>query len=289
MMLSGDIITLAIILVIDLIILISLFFLPVSPVRSNLYRLGFTLGIISSSGILITLLVCVMSSREGWNYTSSIPVIFIICLPFITVWCTKRWVLTGSVVLALEALVLVVLPYGVQYLVEMNHFSNIIYQLLGGVLVLSGILLLHSWRTDLKTTPEKKCSDMRFAGLITGLMTVIILTPIFISSTYSYALNEERESAVILLVVLLAIFTGYGISWKSPCIGGWVLMVAGILDIFILFVIGFNFPWKLPLLADIVIVSLLPTSSGILLILYDREKGRIYMDYMISSVKFFRK
>ena len=288
-MLPGDIITLTILLFLDVTILISLFFIPISSVRGNLYGLGFTLWIISSSGILITVLVCIMFSREGWNNISSILVILVTCLPYLTLWCIRRWILTGGIILILEALVLVVFPYGFRDLCELTAFTNLIYQLFGGILALSGILLYHWWRVNPALSPWRKCRDLRKTSLILGFITLVVIIPVYISSIYTFAVNYERESAAVLLIVLLAASAGYGLNWKSPCTGGWILLVAGIMDLFILLILDFYFPWKLPLLGNITIVNMLPALSGILSILYDREKGRIYTDYMISSGKFFRK
>ena len=284
-MLPRDIITMAISITLAIVIFVCLFRITKANWRFGLRRTGFSLGIIGVIGLIATTFTYTLSEHRGWYGELSIFVISSSFAPLITLAISWKWELIGGPILIIETLVLGVLPYGILSPLEFTSFASILYQLFVFMLLLSGSFIIHAWRINQALTPVKRYKNLHNAGLFSGLITVIVLTPVYLSAAFGFAMGERGELAIIMLIILLVALTGSGLAWKLPYVSGWTLILISILDLFVLFGLDPYFIWELPLLADITIVSLLPASSGALLLISCREESYIYADYIESTSK----
>jgi hypothetical protein len=284
-MLPRDIITMAISITLAIIVFACLFRITKSNWRSGLRRTGFILGFIGAIGFVAITFINMLSRHSGWYGELSIFILSSSLVPLIILAIFWKWELIGGPMLTIETLILGVLPYGITSFLELTPFTSILYQLSGFMLLLSGSLIIHAWKANQTLTPEKRYKDLHSAGLFIGLVTVIVLVPAFLSAALGFVMAEQSELAILMLIILLVALTGVSLAWKLPCISGWIFIVVSILDLFTLFAIEPYFMWKLPLIANITIVSLLPVSSGTFLLISCREESYIRADYIESTSK----
>lgn len=284
-MLPRDIITIAISITLAIVVFAYLFRITKANWRHKLRQTGLTLGFIGAIGFVVIIFTQILSEYSGWYGEISLFVLLSSLAPLITMVISWKWELIGGPMLIIETLILGVLPYGMSSQLQFKPFASVLYQLSGFMLLLSGSLIIHAWKANQTLTPEKRYKNLHNAGLFTSIITVMVLVPAFLSAAFGFAMDEQSEFAVIMIIILLAALTGVSLAWKQPCISGWILMVVSILDLFTLFSIEPYFIWELPLLADITMVSLLPVSSGTFLLISCREEFYIRADYIESTSK----
>ena len=255
--------------------------------RSRLHKAGVTLGLIGAIGFSVTTFIQVLFVSGGWYGELSLFVLSSSLSPLVTLGVAWRWKLIGGPVLTIETLVMEGLPYmrGVSP-IEATALTGVLYTLFGLALLSSGSLFIHSWRENQILSPEKRRQDLHRAGFAIGLITVMVLTPAYLSGAFALAMGEQSDLALLLLVLLLAALIGASISWRWPLAGGAMLIFLGILGLFVIFVTRPTFVWwSLPQLANLPIVSLPPIASGTLSLFSWREEFYIRRNHKESSRK----
>jgi hypothetical protein len=255
--------------------------------RSRLCRAGLILGLIGAIGFAAINFIQVIFVSRGWYGELSVFVLLSSLFPLVILAIAWKWPLIGGPMLIIGTLVMEGLPYmrGVSP-VEATLLTGVLYPLLGSALVSSGTLLILSWRVNQVLTPEKRRKDLNLAGFVIGLITVTVLIPAYLSGSFSLAMGEQTNPALLLLALLLTVLMGAVLSWKWSIVGGALLMLSGILGLFVIFFTKPTFVWwSLPQLANIPIVSLLPMASGTLSFLSWREEFYISRNHKESYRK----
>ena len=257
----------------------------ISERQNRLRRAGFILGLFGAIGFAAINFIQVLFISRGWYGELSVFVLLSSLLLLLILTVTWKWPLIGGPMLIVGTLVLEGLPYmrGASP-IETNLLTWVLYPLLGSVLISSGILLILSWRENQALSPEKRRRDLHRAGFVIGLITVMALTPTYLSGAFAFAMGEQSDLALLLLALLLAALIGNGISWRWPIAGGAMLILLGILGVFVIFITRPTFIWwSLPRLANIPIVGLLPVASGIYILFSWREQFYIDRNHKESS------
>ena len=248
---------------------------------------GLVLGLIGAIGFTATIAIQALFFSRGWYGELSVYVLSSSLSLVVTLAIAWKWELIGGPMLIVETLVLEGLPYmqGVSP-VEATQLTGILYPLFGLALLSSGSLLIYSWKENQILSPERRQRELHHAGFIIGLITVIVLTPAYLSGAFGLAMGEQTNWALLLLFLLLIVLVGAVLSWRWPIAGGAILVILGILGVFVIFVIKPIFVWwNLPQLANVPIVTLLPMASGTLSLFSWREEVYISRNHKESSRK----
>jgi len=248
---------------------------------------GLVLGLIGTIGFTATIAIQALFSPRGWY--GELPVYVLSSSLSLVVTLAIAWKreLIGGPMLIVETLVLEGLPYmqGVSP-VEATQLTGILYPLFGLALLSSGSLLIYSWKENQILSPEKRQRELHHAGFIIGLITVIVLTPAYLSGAFGLAMGEQTNWALLLLFITVTVWIGVGISWKWSLSGGIVLTLLSIVGLFVVFVTKPTFVWwSLPQLANLPLVTLLPMASGTISLFSWREEFYISRNHKESSRK----
>ena len=242
--------------------------------RYRIRLVGLILGLIGAIGFIATIAVQALFFYGSWYGELSVYVLSSSLSLVITLAIAWKWELIGGPMLIVETLVLEGLPYmrGISP-IEATQLTGILYPLFGLAILSSGSLLIYSWKDNQILSPEKRHRELHHAGFIIGLITVIVLTPAYLSGAFGLAMVEQTDSALLLLFLTVTVWIGVGISWKWSLSGGIVLTLLSIVGLFVVFVTKPTFVWwSLPQLANLPLVTLLPMASGTISLFSWREE-----------------